>query len=354
LKIAQVAPLHESVPPRFYGGTERVVAHLTEELVLAGHDVTLFASGDSVTSARLIAPCRRALRLGGEWTDPVIPHLLLLEKVFSQADEFDIIHFHTDSLHLPLCRRSGVPSVATAHGRLDLPDVHRLMHEYAEMPMISISDHQRRPLPNANWKATIHHGLPRTLYSLGSGRGGYLAFAGRMSKEKRPDLAIRIAREAGLPLRMAAKVDRADAEYFDQVVRPLLRGPGVEFIGEIDDAQKNAFFGDALAVLFPIDWPEPFGIVMIEAMACGTPVIASRCGSVPEIMVHGRTGFIVDTPEEAVRAVDRLHRLDRSGCRRVFNERFTSDRMAGEYTRVYQRIAMEHEHLPRRQPRGVA
>jgi len=354
VKIAQVAPLHESVPPRLYGGTERIVAYLTEELVRAGHEVTLFASGDSVTSARLVAPCRRALRLGREWTDPIIPHLLLLEQVFSRADEFDIIHLHTDYLHLPLCRRSPVPTVATMHGRLDLPDIAPLLREYAEMPLVSISDAQRIPVPDANWKATVYHGLPRGMYSPGTGRGGYLAFAGRMSAEKRPDLAIQIARRAGMPIRMAAKVDPADARYFDEVVRPLLREPGVEFIGEITDAEKNAFFGDAVGLLFPIDWPEPFGIVMIEAMACGTPVIAMRRGSVPEVMVHGKTGFIVDTCDEAVRAVSHLHRISRAACREEFDARFTSARMARDYLRVYHQVAVDQGRPPHRRFRGVA
>jgi glycosyltransferase involved in cell wall biosynthesis len=356
VRIAQVSPLHESVPPALYGGTERVVANLTEELVRAGHEVTLFASGDSRTRARLVAPCRHALRLSNAWSDPTVPHLLMLEQVFARADagEFDIIHFHTDVLHFPLSRRAGVPAVATMHGRLDLPDYRPLLSEYMELPLVSISDSQRGPVPEANWKATVHHGLPRGLLRPGSGRGGYLAFAGRMSPEKGPDRAIEIARRAGMRLRMAAKVDAKDREYFERVVRPIIRPPGVEFIGEISDAQKSDFFGEAEAVLFPIDWPEPFGIVMIEAIACGTPVIAFRRGSVPEIVHHGETGLIVGGIDEAVHAVRDARRLSRRRCREVFEARFTSERMAADYLRVYGEVIADRVRPPRAAWRGAS
>lgn len=357
MRIAQVSPLHESVPPKLYGGTERVVAHLTEELVRAGHEVTLFASGDSQTSARLVAPCRRALRLSAEWWEPDIPHLLMLEQVFARAEEdggaFDIVHFHTDVLHFPLSRRCAVPAVTTMHGRLDIPDYRPLLAEYMEMPLVSISHAQRAPIPDANWKATVYHGLPRDLLRPGSGGGGYLAFIGRISPEKGPDRAIEIARRAGLPLRIAAKVDAKDREYFDQVIRPLIRPPAVEYIGEISDAQKSEFLGEAVAVLFPIDWPEPFGIVMIEAMACGAPVIAFRCGSVPEIVHHGECGYIVGGIDEAVRAVRDVHRISRRRCREIFEARFTSERMARDYLRVYHEIVGERARVPRRASRGA-
>ncbi len=356
MRIAQVSPLYESVPPALYGGTERIVSNLTEELVRAGHDVTLFASGDSRTQARLVAPCRRALRLGNGWNDPLVPHVLMLEQVFARADagEFDVIHFHTDYLHYPLSRRCGVPAVTTMHGRMDLPDYRPLLAEYMDMPLVSISDAQRAPVPEANWKATVYHGLPRDLLRPGSGRGGYLAFLGRIAPEKGPDRAIEIARRVGMPLRIAAKVDAKDREYFERVIRPLIRPPHVEYIGEICDSRKSEFVGEAEAVLFPIDWPEPFGIVMIEAMACGTPVIAFRCGSVPEIVHHGETGFVVSSVEEAVHAVREVRGLSRRRCREVFEARFTSERMAADYLRVYREVIADRARPPRAVWRGVA
>ncbi len=343
MRIAQVSPLFESVPPKLYGGTERVVSYLTEELVRQGHDVTLFASGSSVTRARLEAQCPRALRLDPSVVDGVAHHILMLERVFARSAEFDIIHFHIDHLHFPLSRRLDVPQVTTLHGRLDIPDLQPLYTEFADMPVVSISDAQRRPLPQAFWQQTVHHGLPRDLYTFNPRRGQYLAFLGRISPEKRADLAIAIAQRAGLPLRIAAKVDNVDRAYFDREIAPLLDQPGVEFIGEISDRDKDDFLGNALALLFPIDWPEPFGLVMIEAMACGTPVIAFPRGSVPEIIDHGITGFIVGGVEEAVHAVARCSTLDRRRCRATFERRFTSERMALDYVRVYDRIVRERE-----------
>jgi len=339
MKIAQVAPLYESVPPALYGGTERVVSYLTEELVRRGHDVTLFASGDSRTSARLVPASPRALRLDPSCRDPLPGHLLLLERVFAEAHRFDVIHFHVDYLHFPLSRRLSVPQVTTLHGRLDLPDLPSLYREYSDMPLVSISRSQRAPLPNASWRRTVHHGLPEDLYGYRRGSGGYLAFLGRISPEKRVDRAIEIARRAGRRLRIAAKVDRADADYFAREIEPLLSDPHVSYLGEIGQEAKNEFLGDAAALVFPIDWPEPFGLVMIEALACGTPVIAYRGGSVEEVVEPGRTGYIVSNLNEAVEAVHRIDRLDRSECRNAFEHRFTAGRMAQEYESVYREIA---------------
>ncbi|HLT25408.1 MAG TPA: glycosyltransferase family 4 protein [Zeimonas sp.] len=339
MKIAQIAPLYESVPPHAYGGTERVVSYLTEELVRQGHEVTLFASGDSSTRARLVPGCRRSLRLDAGCLDPLAHHLLMLENVFQRASSFDVVHFHVDYLHFPFARRARIPHVATLHGRLDLPELRPLFDEYREMPLVSISDAQRRPLAAANWMATVHHGLPAERFRFHPDGGDYLAFLGRISPEKRVDRAIAIARAAGLPLRIAAKVDRADREYFENVIEPLLEQPGIEYLGEIGDEQKSEFLGNARALLFPIDWPEPFGLVMIEAMACGTPVVAWRNGSVPEVVDEGVTGFIVQSRDEAVAAVRRAGSLDRARCREVFEERFTAQRMARDYLRLYERLA---------------
>jgi len=335
LRIAQVAPLYESVPPRLYGGTERVVAYLTEELVRQGHEVTLFASGDSRTSARLVAPCACALRLDPQARDALAQHLVMIEEVFRQADDFDVVHFHVDYLHFPVSSRQQVPHLTTLHGRLDLPDLAPLYQTFPEMPVVSISNAQRKPLPWLNWQATVYHGLPENLYGCQEEPEDYLAFLGRISAEKRLDLAIEIARRSGLPLRIAAKVDRADADYFEEVIRPLLRQPGVEFLGEVGEQDKATFLGRARALLFPIDWPEPFGLVLIEAMACGTPVIAFRRGSVPEVLDPGETGFICASVEEAVAAVGRLPEISRRGCRRVFDRRFTAARMARDYVSLY-------------------
>jgi glycosyltransferase involved in cell wall biosynthesis len=339
MRIAQVAPLYESVPPKLYGGTERVVSYLTEALVRQGHDVTLFASGDSSTSARLVASCRKSLRLDPNCCDTVAPHFVMLEEVARRAAEFDVIHFHVDYLHFPFSRRHPVPHVTTLHGRLDISELVSLYREYVETPLISISNAQRVPLGSANWRATVYHGLPSDLLRPGTGRGGYLAFLGRISPEKGPERAIAIARSAGIPLKIAAKVDQADRAYFETVIRPMIHGPLVDFVGEIGEAEKQEFLGEALALLFPIDWPEPFGLVMIESLACGTPVIAFRRGSVPEVLDAGVTGFVVDDVREAVAAVTRLSELRRSTCRAVFDRRFTAARMAEDYVTVYQTVA---------------
>lgn len=339
MRIAQIAPLHEAVPPMRYGGTERVVHHLTEELVAMGHEVTLFASADSRTSARLVPVCERALRLDPSCRDRNVYHVLQIERVLAGWQDFDIVHFHCDYLHFPLARRAAVPCLTTLHGRLDLADLAPLYLEYRDVALVSISDAQRRPLPGQNWVATVHHGLPEDAYRLGDGKGGYLAFLGRIAPEKRPDRAIEIARRAGLPLKIAAKVDAADAEYFQTTIRPLLDPPVVEFVGEIGEEEKCRFLGDAVALLFPIDWPEPFGLVMIEAMACGTPVIAWRAGSVPEIVEEGLTGHIVETMADAVAAVDRVRVLSRERCREAWLGRFTARRMAADYLAVYDELS---------------
>lgn len=339
MRIAQIAPLFESVPPRLYGGTERVVSWLTEELVRQGHQVTLFASQDSITSAELVPCTNRALRLDPDVRD-VIPHqMVMLDKVRERADEFDILHFHTDYLHFPLFRSQRGRMLTTLHGRQDLPDHMPFYRRFSDMPLVSISNAQRAPLSGANFVATVYHGLPLDLHTPSfSPKGGYLAFLGRISPEKRPDRAIAIARAAGLPLKIAAKVDKADQAYFRDVIAPMLNEPGIEFIGEINESAKSEFLGEAAALLFPIDWPEPFGLVVIEAMACATPVLAFRCGSVPEIVDDGLTGRIVSDLDEAVRAIPGLLALDRKAVRARFEERFSSARMATEYTRIYQRM----------------
>ncbi|HEU4929792.1 MAG TPA: glycosyltransferase family 4 protein [Candidatus Krumholzibacteria bacterium] len=338
MKIAQVAPLYESVPPSLYGGTERVVSYITEELVKEGHDVTLFASGDSITRARLIAPCARSLRLDPEQVDPMAPHTILLDQVFARAAEFDVVHFHIDYLHFAMSRLAQIPNVTTLHGRLDLPQSHVLLGHFDDMPLVSISDAQRRPVPHARWVGTVYHGLPENLYSFHHRPEEYLAFVGRISPEKRLDRAIRIARKSGLMLRVAAKIDKVDQVYFHRTIEPMLDGPGVEFVGEIGEKDKDDFLGNALALLFPIDWPEPFGLTMIEALACGTPVIAWPCGSVPEVIDDGDTGFICRSIDEAVRAVARVGSLSRQRCRVVFEERYSASRMARDYVRVYEQL----------------
>jgi glycosyltransferase involved in cell wall biosynthesis len=339
MRIAQVAPLYESVPPKMYGGTERVVSYLTEELVARGHDVTLFASGDSITSARLVAGSPRALRLDPACRDPLAHHYLLLERVAREHDRFDLVHFHTDYLHVSLARRLGLRHLTTLHGRLDLPECAMIYREFPEAPLVSISRAQRSPVPHACWLGTVHHGLPRGLYRYTHRPDGYLAFLGRVSPEKGLDQAIDIAGRVGLDLRVAAKVDRADREYFVERIAPLLSQPHVEFVGEVSEAEKSAFLGGARALLFPIDWPEPFGLVLIEALACGTPVIAYRRGSVPEILEDGVTGFIVDNASQAVAAVRRLPEISRQRCRQAFETRFSVGRMAGDYLALYARLA---------------
>ena len=337
MKIAQVAPLTEAVPPQLYGGTERVVAFLTDELVRVGHDVTLFASGDSKTSARLFASWPRALRLDGA-CDGLSPHILMLEDVLRRASEFDVIHFHIAQFHFPSARRLTVPHVTTLHGRLDIPQFAPLYKEFSDIPVVSISNAQRDPLPDARWIATVHHGLPSDLLPFHPEPEGYLAFIGRISPEKRVDRAIAIATACGLPLKIAAKVDPADRDYFERDIRHLFENPLVEFIGEIGEAQKAAFLGGAVALLFPIDWPEPFGLVMIEALSCGTPVVAFRGGSVTEVIDEGVTGFIVDSMAEAIEATRRVHLLSRQQCRRTFERRFNVTRMAADYVTVYEEL----------------
>ena len=337
LRIAQVAPLSESVPPKFYGGTERVVANLTNELVRQGHDVTLFASGDSRTGATLVPVCPRALRLS-ECRDFLAPHLVLVEQVVRRAHEFDIVHFHIAQLHYPLCHRFPTAHVTTLHGRLDLPELVPLHEAFADVPVVSISNAQQTPLPMANWMGTIYHGLPSDELTFHPGPGEYLAFLGRISPEKRADRAIAIAKACGWPLRIAAKVDPADTVYFERDIKPLLDHPLVEYIGEIGEDRKSDFLGRAKALLFPIDWPEPFGLVMIEALACGTPVVAFRAGSVPEILEDGVTGFLVDDLEGAIAATRRVDLLSRAGCRDTFERRFTVSRMACNYVELYQAL----------------
>src|SRR5579883_1436535 len=335
LRIAQVAPLYESVPPKLYGGTERVVSYLTEELVRQGHRVTLFASGDSRTSAELVAVCEHAVRLEREPAAAIALHTLLVDAVFARADLFDVIHCHTDSIHLPLARRCPVPVITTLHGRLDVAGLGPLHREFAELPLVSISDAQRAPLAWAHWAGTVHHGLPLELHRPHYDAGSYLVFLGRISREKRVDRAIEIARRAALPLKIAAKIDPADREYFAAEIEPLLATPGVEYLGEIGETAKTELLGGALALLFPIDWPEPFGLAMIEAMACGTPVIAFARGAVPEVVDPGITGFIVSSIDEAVGCIERARGLDRRECRRHFERRFGAARMAREYSTIY-------------------
>jgi glycosyltransferase involved in cell wall biosynthesis len=340
MKIAQISPLVESVPPRLYGGTERIVSYLTEALVGLGHEVTLFASGDSMTTANLVPCVPKALRLDPNVRDPIPYYMLMLDRVRQRVDDFDILHFHIDQLHFPLFRPIAGRTVTTLHGRQDMPDLLPLYVGFDDMPLVSISDAQRLPVPNANFAATVYHGLPATLRPLPPppARRYYVAFLGRISPEKRPDRAIAIARALGIPLKIAAKVDRADEVYFRTKIEPLLEGPGVEFIGEINEHQKAKFLGDAQALLFPVDWPEPFGLSMIEAMACGTPVLGFRCGSVPEIIDDGLTGAIVDTMEQAILALPRVIALDRGKVRARFEQRFSATRMAKDYVNVYRAL----------------
>jgi glycosyltransferase involved in cell wall biosynthesis len=351
MKIAQIAPLIESVPPRLYGGTERIVSYLTEELVRLGHNVTLFASGDSITSSDLDPCCTRALRLDSNVRD-VVPHfMLMIDKVRECAEEFDVLHFHIDLFHFPLFRSLAAQTLTTLHGRQDVGDLKPFYFRFGQMPLVSVSDDQRLPLPHANFVATIHHGVPGGLHQPSLGRGSYLAFLGRISPEKRPDRAIRIARAAGIPLKLAAKVDKVDEHYFRNDIAPLIAGRGVEFIGEINEREKTKFLGEAAALLFPIDWPEPFGLVMIESMACGTPVLAFRHGSVAEVIDDGVTGKVVESEEEAVAVLPALLAYDRRKVRQRFEERFTATRMAEDYVNSYRQL-LKRRMLGRSEPKG--
>jgi glycosyltransferase involved in cell wall biosynthesis len=337
MRIAQVAPLAEAVPPKLYGGTERVASWLTEELVRTGHEVTLFASGDSRTTANLVPCVPQGLRLAGI-RDMTAHTLVMLDQVRQRAHEFDLIHFHIDLLQFQMFKDIAAKCLTTLHGRLDLPDYHPVYRSFPEMPLISISDSQRKPVREANWVGTVYHGLPSNLIRFNPEPRGYLAFMGRISPEKRPDRAIEIAKSVGIPLRIAAKVDKVDQEYFEATIRPLLDDPLIEFIGEIDDEAKSSFLGNAFALLFPIDWPEPFGLVMIEAMAAGTPVIAWRSGSVPEVIDDGVTGIIVGSMSEAVQAVKQVRSMRRLAVRGQFERRFTAVEMAGAYLRIYEQL----------------
>ena len=338
MKIAQIAPLIESVPPPLYGGTERIVSCLTEELVRLGHEVTLFASADSITSAELAPCCHRALRLDDTVRDIVPHYMLMVDKVRERADDFDLLHFHIDLFHFPLFRSLEARTLTTLHGRQDLSDLKPFYHRFGKMPLVSISAAQRKPLPHANFVATIHHGIPADLHRPAVERGSYLAFLGRISPEKRPDRAIRIAQRAGIPLKIAAKVDKVDEAYFRNDILPLVDGEKVEFLGEINEREKTKFLSGAAALLFPIDWPEPFGLVMIEAMACGTPVLAFRCGSVPEIVEDGVTGKVVESEDEAILALPELLTYDRRAVRKRFQERFTVARMTRDYVDLYRKL----------------
>jgi len=336
MRIAQIAPLVESVPPKLYGGTERVVSYLTEELVAMGHEVTLFASGDSRTAAELIAGSARALRLDPSVRDPLAYSVAMIEKIWRMRDQFDVIHNHTDFLAMPLLRRQATPTTTTLHGRLDWPELASVYREYRDHPVVSISDSQQKPLPWMNWIGTVHHGLPPDLLRPPVERTrDYLAFLGRISPEKGPDRAIRLALRTGIPLKIAAKVDRADHEYYVSVIKPLIDGRHIDYIGEIGEHEKAEFLGNAYALMFMIDWPEPFGIVMIESMACGTPVVATRRGAVPEVIEHGVTGFIVDSEADALSAIGLAASLDRARIRREFERRFSSRRMAQDYCELY-------------------
>jgi glycosyltransferase involved in cell wall biosynthesis len=338
MRIAQIAPLMEAVPPVAYGGTERVVAYLTDALIELGHDVTLVASGDSNTRAVLVPASERALRLDRECRDPLAHHIRQVELVASMAGNFDIVHFHTGFLHMPVFRRLGTPSITTLHGRLDVPEVVTLLDTLADVPLVSISNAQRIPVPDARWVGTVYNAIPQSLLPFSEKGGEYLVFIGRISPEKRVDRAIEIARRTGRPLKIAAKVDAADREYFDETIAPVLGEPGIEFLGEVDEAAKAVLLGGARALLFPIDWPEPFGMVVVESLACGTPVIAWPHGAVPELIEDGESGWIVDSMDAAVEAVARVDRLDRRACRAAFDRRFTADRMARDYEAIYETL----------------
>ncbi|TCS36522.1 glycosyltransferase involved in cell wall biosynthesis [Paucimonas lemoignei] len=338
MRIAQVSPVFERVPPKAYGGTERVISYLTEELVKQGHEVTLFASGDSITAARLIPGIPKSDRLDPQKQEWMIYLTVMLDRLREMAREFDIIHFHTDYLHLPLAQAMAVPHVTTLHGRLDLPELVALYRHFNDAPLVSISKSQRTPLPWANWRGTVYHGLPNDLYAFHAKPGEYFAFVGRISPEKRVDRAIDIAIKSGVPLKIAAKIDRADQAYFKESIEKFFKHPLIEYVGEIGESEKRQLLGGARALLFPIDWPEPFGLVLIESFACGTPVIAYRHGSVPEIMEDGVTGFMVNNQEEALQAAQKIEDIDRVRCRQLFEDRFAVRHMAENYLQVYREI----------------
>jgi glycosyltransferase involved in cell wall biosynthesis len=338
MKIAQISPLYESVPPKFYGGTERVVHYLTEELVAQGHEVTLYASGDSITKASLIPCCEAALRLNGNAVDVLAPHFTMMERIEKEAHQYDVIHSHIDYLIYPFIKRNKYHILTTLHGRLDIPELQPLYKEYFQVPVVSISDSQRKPLPGANWKSTVYHGLPLDLYSYNAQAQDYLVFIGRISPEKRIDRAIEIAIKAGIPLRIAAKVDKVDKDYFETQIKKLIDHPLIEMYGEVGDREKQELLGNAMGLVFPVNWPEPFGLAMIEAMACGTPVIAYRCGSIPEVVDEGITGFVVNSQEEAVEAVGKLPQLSRRLVRQTFEKRFSAERMTHDYLKVYKSL----------------
>ncbi len=343
MRIAQVSPVFERVPPKAYGGTERVISYLTEELIAQGHDVTLFATGDSITDARLIPVVDRSARLDPQGQEWLMYHTIMLDQVAKMADQFDVIHFHTDFLHFPIAKKLPIPHVTTLHGRLDLPELIPLYRHFRDVPLVSISDSQRTPLSWVDWQKTVYHGLPSDLYSFQSKPQDYFVFIGRISPEKRIDRAIEIALQCDMPLYVAAKIDKPDQAYFNEQIKPLFNHPLVEYLGEIGEQEKKEFLGNARALLFPIDWPEPFGLVMIEAFACGTPVIAYRNGSVPEIMEHGVTGFVVNSQEQAVQAARKIDTIDRQRCRDVFERRYTAASMAENYLTVYRDIQRKHE-----------
>jgi glycosyltransferase involved in cell wall biosynthesis len=347
MRIAQISPLYESVPPSLYGGTERVVHYITEELISGGHEVTLFASGDSICSGKLISPTSKATRLDKNCADQMVSHFTMMEMVEKESKNFDIIHSHIDYLHFPLIRRSKAVYVTTIHGRLDLPELQPLYSEYNDIPLISISDSQRKPVPQANWLGTVYHGLPPNLYKFNSNGGNYLSFVGRVSPEKRIDRAIEIAIKSGIPIKIAAKVDNADMEYYEAKIKNLLKHPLVEFLGEVGDSEKGELLGNSLGMIYPIDWPEPFGLAMIESMACGTPVIAYNNGSVSEVIDEGETGFIVNSIGKAIKCVENLTTIDRNNCRRTFEKRFSASRMVADYLSIYKQLVKNHkkEHL---------
>ena len=346
MRIAQIAPLFESVPPKSYGGTERVVSYLTEELVALGHDITLFASGDSQTRAKLEPTRREAIRLDKNHVDAIAAHVLHLERVLQRAHEFDVLHFHVDHSHFPVARRENLPQLTTMHNRLDIPDLSSLFSEFRDMPVVSISNSQRRPLPQARWLGTVYHGLPRELHHFRPAGGDYYVFVGRVSPEKGLDRAIRIAQRTGRRLKIAAKLDPMNLAYYEEQIRPLLANRFVEFIGEVGDEEKDELMGGAYALLFPVRWPEPFGLVMIESLACGTPVLAYGDGSVPEVIEHGVTGFVVADDEEAVDAAGRMREIDRRVCREQFERRFSAQRMARDYVALYEKIIQGPARMP--------